>query len=304
VAVLMCAVVLAVAQVPADAAPGCRGKKCRSGGQNSPPTIQGVPSALVTVGQAYSFTPTAVDPEGDALSFSIVNRPAWLSFSESTGRLSGTPAASAIGEYVEIQIHVTDGRSTAMLGPFSITVQEGNRAPNISGAPPTAAREGQAYEFTPTATDADGDTLTYNISNRPAWASFDSATGRLSGTPGTGTVGTYANITIRVSDGTFGASLAPFTIAVQQVSSGSATLSWQPPTLRSDGSPLTNLAGYRIRYGTALGNYPNVRQIANAGVTTFVIDNLPAGTYYFVVTAYDSNGGESGYSAVVSKSIG
>jgi hypothetical protein len=302
-ALLTCLAVLIVLQVPAVAAPGCKSKACRSAAADRPPTIDGVPSSQVTAGQAYSFTPTASDPEGKSLSFSIVNRPPWLSFSASTGRLSGTPASSAVGEYVEIRIQVSDGRSTATLGPFSITVLDANRPPNISGTPPTAAREGQAYEFTPMATDADGDTLTFSISNRPPWASFNSATGRLTGTPGTGSVGTYANITISVSDGALGASLSPFSIAVQQVSLGSATLSWQAPTLRSDGSPLTNLAGYRIRYGTSPGNYSNTRQVANPGVTTIVIDNLPAGTYYFVMTAYDSDGRESEFSAVVSKSI-
>jgi len=85
---------------------------------------------------------------------------------------------------------------------------------------------------------------------------------------------------------------------------GSATLSWQAPTQRADGSPLTNLAGYRIRYGTAPGSYPNLVQIANPGVTTHVIGNLPPGTYYFVATAYDSSGRESEFSGVVSKTIG
>ncbi len=257
----------------------------------------------MTAGEAYSFTPTASDPEGKSLSFSIANRPTWLSFSASTGRLSGTPSSSAAGEYVEIRIQVSDGRSTATLGPFSITVLDANRPPSISGAPATAAREGQAYEFTPTAVDADGDTLTFAISNRPSWASFNSATGRVAGTPGTGSVGTYSNITISVSDGKLGASLSPFAIAVQQISLGSVTLSWQAPTLRLDGTPLTNLAGYRIRYGTSPGNYPNTRQITNPGVTTLVVDNLPAGTYYFVATAYDSDGRESDFSVVVSKSI-
>ena len=295
---------LVVPQAPAIAAPGCKSSKsCQAKGRNDPPTIGGIPSTQATVGQAYSFTPTAADPEGESLTFSIVNRPTWLSFSNSTGRLSGVPASSAAGEYVEIRIQVSDGRSTATLGPFSITVLDANRAPNISGAPPTAAREGQFYEFRPTATDADGDTLTFSIVNRPAWATFNSATGRLSGTPGTGTVGTFANITIRVSDGTLGASLSPFSIVVAQVSSGSVTLSWQPPTQRADGSPLINLAGYRVRYGTTPGSYPNTRQIANAGVTTLVIENLPAGTYYFVITAYDTSGIESEYSAVVSKLI-
>ena len=255
------------------------------------------------VGQAYSFTPSATDPEGKSLSFSIVNRPPWLSFSTSTGRLSGTPTSSAAGEYGEIQIQVSDGRSSSTLGPFSITVLEANRAPSISGAPQTSAREGQAYEFSPVADDVDGDSLSFSISNRPPWASFNNTTGRLSGTPGVGTVGTYANITIRVSDGTLSASLSPFSIAVQQVSTGSATLRWQPPTQYTDGSPLINLAGYRIRYGTAQGSYPNIRQVANSGITTLVIENLPAGTYYFVVTAYDSAGRESDFSAAVSKTI-
>ena len=299
ITVLTCLAILVVPQAPAVAAPGCKSRACRDG----PPTIEGIPSGQVTAGQTYSFTPTATDPEGKSLSFSIVNRPVWLNFNSSTGNLSGLPAASAVGEYIDISIQASDGRSTATLGPFSITVRDANRAPMIGGAPPTAAREGQFFEFTPTASDADGDALTFRISNRPAWASFNSATGRLAGTPGVGTVGTFANITISVSDGTLGASLSPFSIVVQQVSSGSATLSWLPPTQRTDGSPLTNLAGYRIRYGTAPGNYPNTRQIANPGVTKAVIDNLPAGTYYFVVTAYDTSGGESDFSAVVSKPI-
>jgi hypothetical protein len=272
-------------------------------GPNSAPTISGVPPTQVTAGQTYSFTPTASDPEGKTLAFSIVNRPPWASFSTSTGRLSGTPSSSAVGEYIEITIKVSDGKLTSELAPFSITVNEANRAPTISGTPPTAAREGQAYEFMPTATDADGDLLTFSITNRPAWATFSTSTGTLKGTPGTGTVGTYDDIVIRVSDGSKSGSLPAFSIGVQQASMGSATLSWQAPTQRSDGTALTNLAGYRIRYGTASSSYPNQVQIANPGVTTYTIGNLPPGTYYFVATAYDTDGRESEFSGVVSKTI-
>jgi len=67
---------------------------------------------------------------------------------------------------------------------------------------------------------------------------------------------------------------------------------------------LENLAGYRIRYGNSLGSYPNLLQIPNPGITSCVIENLPAGTYYFVATAYDANGNESQYSEVVSKPVG
>ena len=142
IAVLTCLAILVVPQAPAVAAPGCKSKRaCRDG----PPTIEGIPSGQVTAGQTYSFTPTATDPEGKSLSFSIVNRPVWLNFNSSTGSLSGLPAASAVGEYIDISIQASDGRSTATLGPFSITVRDANRAPMIGGAPPTAAREGQFY---------------------------------------------------------------------------------------------------------------------------------------------------------------
>ncbi|MGB5132805.1 MAG: putative Ig domain-containing protein [Steroidobacteraceae bacterium] len=268
---------------------------------NNPPTISGSAPSSVTVGQSYSFTPTASDPDGDRLRFRITNLPAWASFSSSTGRLSGTPTSA--GEYIDIGISVSDGKATASLAPFSIVVNQANRAPTISGTPPTTAREGLAYTFTPSAADADGDALTFSIVNRPAWASFSTSTGKLSGTPGAGTAGTYASITIKVSDGTATVSLPAFSITVQQASMGSATLSWEPPTTRTDGTPLTNLAGYRIRYGTEAGSYPVVIDIPNGGITSAVVENLPPATYYFVASAYDTSGAESSNSSPVSKTI-
>ena len=270
---------------------------------NSPPTISGSPAGSVSIGQSYSFTPTASDADGNSLKFSIVNRPPWASFSSSTGRLSGTPSSGSVGEYIDIRISVSDGKASASLASFSIVVSQSNRAPIISGTPPTAAREGQAYAFTPTASDADGDTLSFTIVNRPAWASFNAATGALTGTPGIGTVGTYADITIRVKDGTATVSLPAFSIDVQQIWTGSATLSWQPPTTRTDGSPLTNLAGYRIRYGTAQGSYANLIDIPNGSLTSAVVENLAPATWYFVASAYDTSGAESSNSSPVSKTI-
>lgn len=270
---------------------------------NRTPVIGGTPAATVTAGQAYSFTPTASDPDGNALGFSIVNRPAWATFNTSTGRLSGTPTQAQAAQYVDIRITVSDGMASATLPAFAITVETGNRAPTISGSPATTIVEGQAYSFTPTASDADGDTLSFTIVNMPAWATFNGSTGRLSGTPGTGTVGTYSNIQIRVSDGTVEAALPAFSITVQQAANGSATLSWNAPTTRTDGSPLTNLAGYRLRYGNSSGNYPNTVTITNPGLTSYVVNNLASGTWFFVLAAYDSAGLESSNTNPVSKTI-
>lgn len=285
----------------------CNGKtkasRCTIVSTNTAPTISGSPAGSVTTGQSYAFTPTAADAEGNTLTFSIANRPGWASFSASTGRLSGTPSSSAAGEYIDIRVSVSDGQASASLAPFSIVVNAANSAPTLGGTPPTSAREGLAYSFIPTSGDADGDALTFSIVNRPSWASFDTSTGKLSGTPGTGTVGSYADITIKVSDGQATVSLPAFTIGVQQASMGSATLSWQAPTTRTDGTPLTNLAGYHIRYGTALGSYNNVVTIPNGGITSAVVSNLPPATYYFVASAYDTTGAESNNSSAVSKTI-
>ena len=270
---------------------------------NAGPTISGTPGTTAAEGQSYSFTPTASDPNGDTLSFSIANRPTWASFDSATGSLSGTPGAGDVGTDSGIVITVSDGEFTASLPSFSITVSAAqNRPPEISGNPPGAVNAGSAYSFTPTSSDADGDTLSFSVTNLPSWASFDSSNGALTGTPGDGDVGTYSNIMISVSDGAETASLQ-FSITVNAVSLGSATLTWTAPTQNDDGSPLTDLAGYKLYSGTTPGNYTLLTTINNPSVTTFQVDNLAPGTYYFVATAFSAAGVESSYSGMATKTI-
>lgn len=178
-----------------------------------------------------------------------------------------------------------------------------NRAPTISGSPPTQVAAGSPYSFTPQASDPDGDSVTFSVQNRPSWASFNSTTGRLSGTPSSGDIGTYANVSISVSDGSLGANLSAFTVTVNGTVAGSATVSWSPPTTRSDGTALTNLAGYRIYYGNAPGQYGTTLTLNNAGLSSYVVEGLSPGTYYFAVTAFDATGVESDFSPPASKSI-
>jgi hypothetical protein len=201
-------------------------------------------------------------------------------------------------------ISVSDGQATVQLPAFSIAVtQPPNRAPMISGSPPTAVVPGTQYTFMPTASDPDGNPLTFSITNRPAWAAFNAATGALQGTPAAGDVGTTTGVMITVSDGMLTASLPAFNVTVQAVAAGSATLSWTPPTQNTDGSPLTNLSGYKVYWGTALGTYPSSVTLSNPGLTSYVVDNLVPGTYYFVATALNSVGVESTFSSPASKTI-
>jgi hypothetical protein len=275
-----------------------------TGSANRAPTISGTPSTSVTAGQAYSFRPTAADADNNTLGFAIQNRPTWATFSSVTGQLSGTPSTTHVGTYSNIVISVSDGRVSTALAPFAITVANTtNRAPTISGTPPTSVTAGQAYSFRPTAADADNNTLTFAIANRPAWATFNAATGQLSGTPTGTSAGTYSNIVISVSDGAASAALAPFAIAVVEASSGAATLSWTPPTTNTDGSTLTTLAGYRIAFGASAAALTQTIQLPNAGLSSYVVENLAPGTYYFAVRAYTSSGAESANSNVVTKVV-
>jgi hypothetical protein len=195
--------------------------------------------------------------------------------------------------------------------PASATAQPGltappgssNHAPTISGTAPAAVNAASPYSFVPTATDADGDTLAFSIQNKPAWATFSTSTGKLSGTPAAADVGTYSNIAIAVSDGQASTALSAFAIAVTTVSNGRATLSWTAPTENTDGSTLSNLSGYRIHYGTSASALTNSIVIDNASVTTYVVDNLSPATWYFAITAVNSQGAESSNSNVANKQI-
>lgn len=176
-----------------------------------------------------------------------------------------------------------------------------NQPPVISGQPGAEAMAGDNYEFTPTASDADGDSLTFSIQNKPSWMTFNSTTGTLAGQPGLDNEGTYENIQISVSDGTASASLQAFAVTVVTVGNKAVTLNWTPPTQNNDGSYLNNLAGYRIYYGIAEGQYSEEVQINNAGLSSYTIDGLLSYTYYFVATSVNSEGVESAYSNVVAK---
>jgi hypothetical protein len=209
-----------------------------------------------------------------------------------------------------------DDTSTTSSSPFEFAARGGGAAGRIANTPPTLSGtpSGQAaldarYEFAPSANDADGHALEFSINNRPAWATFDARTGRLTGTPTTSDSGVYRDIIIAVTDGRASATLGPFTIAVgtglaNLPGNGSAELSWTPPTQNTDGSPVTNLAGYRIYYGQSPQGLNYSTTLANASSTRHVVTGLQPGTWYFAVAAVSSTGTESDLSEIGSKTIG
>jgi hypothetical protein len=281
--------------------------------ENAAPSIWGEPGSLTLVGGWYSFRPEASDNDGDALEFSVENKPDWAEFDSLSGTLQGVPRAEDVGIAGNIVISVTDRNSVVSLPSFAIVVKQvqvaddgsdngdvGEETPPASSSPPviygepnTSAVVDSVYSFQPEAEDEDGDDLSFSIVNKPSWASFDTTTGALEGRPAANDVGTTDPIEVSVSDGSSISALAGFTITVEQAGPVSFTIAWQPPTENEDGTALTDLAGYRIYYGTSSGKYSEEVRLDSPGLTSYVIDNLAPGTYFLVMTSVNSRDMES-----------
>ena len=258
---------------------------------NSPPSISGTPRDSVIVGNGYGFTPKASDPDGQTLTFRIANKPGWATFSTSSGRLSGAPKAANAGTYSNIVISVSDGIATRSLPAFSIKVVP-NSAPVISGTPGSTATVGAIYAFTPKASDANGQTLTFRIANKPGWATFSTSTGRLGGAPKSTHIGTYSGIVISVSDGIATRSLPTFSIKVvansAPVISGTpgstatvgATYAFTPKASDANGQTLTfriaNKPGWAT-FSTSTGRLSGTPKSTHIGTYSGIVISVSDG---------------------------
>lgn len=240
-------------------------------------TISGSPPGTATVGSAYKFTPTATDSHaGQTLAFAIANKPSWATFNSHTGELSGTPTAANVGKYPDVAIQAYDKIGYVLLPTFGITVQAAasTKPPTttppptsatgitISGTPPGTVSAGSSYNFKPTATDSRaGQTLAFAIANKPSWATFNSSTGQLSGTPTAANVGKYADVAIQAYDKISYVLLPTFGITVVSSGSGTSTstvkISGTPKTSDTAGSPYsfqpsaTDSAGRTVSFSVA-----------------------------------------------------
>lgn len=150
--------------------------------------------------------------------------------------------------------------------------------------------------------------MIFSITGMPAWATFNPNTGGLNGSPTAADEGTTRAITITASESGRTASIGPFTVDVTAPAApppvaGSATLTWSVPAENTDGTPLTDLAGYTIRYGTQAGAMNQTISVPSATTVSYKINNLAPGTYYFEVIAFSSVGAQSVPSNMAIKTI-
>ena len=174
---------------------------------------------------------------------------------------------------------------------------------------------GASFTFTVAATTVER-TLTYYIAG---WNSTGKVTVTLAGAPTYTTTfsssTTFSRVvtlkfradapgTLRVTySQTAGTGSINMQAAALSQAASSTILTWAAPALNSDGSPLTDLAAFKVYWGTTQGAYSQSTKIASATARTYTVNGLTTGKWYFVVTALNSTGDESPYSSVWSKTI-
>jgi hypothetical protein len=201
-----------------------------------------------------------------------------------------------------------------------------NAPPTIVVAAVEDAQVGAAFHYQPVSHDPESDTLQFAATNLPPWASLDSHSGRISGTPGPTDAGVYESISITVADAMHKVVTAPFSITVnpapepeleaavdpalepelkpaEELGTGVASLQWEIPPSKVSGEPLDDLAGYRILYGRSSSDLDHSVFITDPATTSYQFSSLPSGIWYFEVVAVNSNGLEGPPTTLVTKSI-
>ena len=166
---------------------------------NRPPQLQSVPAQTVNEGAALSFNLSATDEDTDnQLTYSISNLPDGATLDESNGQFSWTPGFNQAGDYT-LSAKVSDGTVENSIS-IPITVNDVNRAPTIDGGGSVTVTAGETATLSFSASDPDGDNLTFESSDLPAGANLNAGNGTFSWTTSDDQTGNYT-FTVRVSDG-------------------------------------------------------------------------------------------------------
>ncbi|MCP4285940.1 MAG: hypothetical protein GY792_16035, partial [Gammaproteobacteria bacterium] len=169
---------------------------------NREPVLDPIGDQSVNEGEPVSFTVTATDPDGNGLTYSASNLPSGAAFDPATQVFTWTPGYDQSNTYPDVLFTVTDDGNPPLSGSeaITITVENVNRAPVLAPIGNKTVNEGEVLQFTVTASDPDGDALTYSASNLPPGATFNPATQVLSWTPEDGQAGTYPDVLFTVTD--------------------------------------------------------------------------------------------------------
>lgn len=210
---------------------------------NDPPKITTTAPTTATEDTAYSYKPSATDPDpNDTLTWKKVSGPAGVKVDPNTGEVTWTPGDADVttGTHT-IEIEVCDKAGACDKQSWTVTVTNVNDPPKITSTPPTAAEENKAYTYNATATDPDpNETLTWSLEKAPAGATIDPATGKITWTPNASDAqaGTR-DFTVKVCDKAGACDTQSFTVTVKEAN--------VPPVINST-PPTTAYVGEDINY--------------------------------------------------------
>ncbi|WP_017659686.1 Ig domain-containing protein [Baaleninema simplex] len=147
-------------------------------GTNTPPAITSVPPTAAGVGQPYRYAVEATDPEGDALRFSLGERPEGMTVDELTGEVLWD--APTLGTHT-VEIIASDSHNDLNRQRYTLVVEPTavNQAPRITSTPQGLTGVGTEYTYTLEAEDPDGDTLNYQLLEAPEGMAVDAVTGEV-----------------------------------------------------------------------------------------------------------------------------
>ncbi|MCB9497726.1 MAG: putative Ig domain-containing protein, partial [Fibrobacteria bacterium] len=233
---------------------------------NRAPVITSIAPTSVVEGTSYSYTVTATDADGDVLSYVSGELPEGMTFDALTQTFAWTPGYEAAGSY-PLSVTVTDGKGGEATQAWTLDVVDANRAPVITSIAPTSVVEGASYSYTVTATDADGDVLSYVSGVLPEGMTFDALTQTLAWTPGYDAAGSY-----------------PLSVTVTDGKGGEATQAWTLDVVDANRAPMiTSTAPTSVVEGASY-SYTVVATDADGDVLTYAAGALPEGMTFDVST--------------------
>lgn len=147
---------------------------------NRAPAFTSTPNLEALTGKLYEYAPTAVDPDGDLVTFSLPSAPRSMTINALTGQISWIPTAGDVGPQ-NIMVRVQDGRGGVAGQNYvlSLISPPPNRPPYFISTPVVEARIDVPYTYDAAAKDPDSDPVTYSLLAGPATMTIDSMTGRI-----------------------------------------------------------------------------------------------------------------------------